>query len=257
VNALLRHCGARHSPWLPAALVLAAVTLLGQAPVTIAYNCPPEDAGSFGLACSEDDPCPVFLELASVEANGSTIFVTGNLHTMTTTLFGVLLASEDNGKTWSEPHARLRSAELDEIQFVDLQHGWISGVMLRPLPRDPFLLITSDGGKTWNNKPLFEDGHPGSISQFWFDSTSRGELVLEGSQTPGSRRYERYLSMTGGASWELQEASDRPLTLARARPKENASWRLAADPAAYRVEQRGTQGWETVARLAIHVGDCR
>jgi len=54
------------------------------------------------LTCSEDEPCDVFLELASVEGVGSTIFAAGNLHTVTTTLYGVLLASGDGGKTWTK-----------------------------------------------------------------------------------------------------------------------------------------------------------
>ena len=39
----------------------------------------------------------------------------------------ILLASDDGGKTWTEPVPRLRAAALDQIQFIDLQTGWISG----------------------------------------------------------------------------------------------------------------------------------
>src|SRR5947207_984041 len=118
--------------------VMFACLLAAQEISKVEYACPEDDVRDFGLTCSEDEPCPVFLELAAVEASGSTAFLSGNLHTDQTTLFGILLATEDGGKTWTEPAKRLRSASLDQIQFADFQHGWVSGVKLEPLPRDPF-----------------------------------------------------------------------------------------------------------------------
>ncbi len=67
-------------------------------------------------------------ELSSVDGFGANIFVTGNLHTLDTTISGILLTSDDAGKTWSEPAKRVRAAELDQVQFADSQHGWASGV---------------------------------------------------------------------------------------------------------------------------------
>src|SRR5580692_2363441 len=87
---------------------------LGQQTVPLEYACPPEELEAFGLACSAEDPCPVFLELSSVEAVGAKLFVAGNLHTPSTTLYSVLLASEDGGKTWTEPVARMRAAALEQ-----------------------------------------------------------------------------------------------------------------------------------------------
>ena len=52
----------------------------------------------------------MFLELSNVEAAGNKIFLAGNLHTPTTTLYSILLATEDAGKTWIEPHPRIRFA---------------------------------------------------------------------------------------------------------------------------------------------------
>jgi photosystem II stability/assembly factor-like uncharacterized protein len=199
----------------------------------------------------------VFLELASAEANGASLFVTGDLHTQNTTMFGLLLKSDDQGVTWTEPNGRIRSAALEEIQFLDPQHGWISGVKLEPLPRDPFLLLTTDGGKTWTESPLFEETTFGSIQQLWFDSATDGDLVLDKSQGP-AKRYERYATKTGGASWELQESDSKPIHLAGAKPKEDASWRVRAGQDAYLVERRsGDGGWRTAARFAIRAGECR
>jgi len=241
----------------PAALLLIALLARAQEARKLDKVCAPEDEDALGLTCSESEPCPVFLELASAEAIGASLFVTGDLHTQNTTMFGVLLQSDDQGANWTEPNRRLRSAALEEIQFVDSQHGWVSGVKLEPLPRDPFLLVTADGGKTWTESPLFDETTFGSIQQFWFDSATDGELVLDKSQGAG-KRYERYATRTGGASWELEEADNKPIRLATEKPKENAGWRVRAGDDAYLVERRSGDGaWRTAARFAIRAGECR
>ncbi len=242
-----------------ATFIVLALLLRAQAPQKIDKICSAEDVDFFGLTCSEDDPCPVFLELAAVEANGSSLFLTGNLHTVNTTLFTLLLRSDDLGKTWTEPPMRIRSAALEQIQFADFQHGWIGGVKLEPLPRDPFLMITMDGGKTWQPVPLFEETHFGSILQFWFDSATSGQLILDASQG-AAKRYELYETKTGGASWEQREVAAHEPQLAQARPREYATWRVRADTQAYRVDRKtgaDAESWETVASFAIHAGDCR
>ena len=84
-------------------------------PMIVDYHCGEEDIRLAGLTCTIDDPCPVFLELASVEALGNRIFVTGNIHSSSTTLDSVLLSSDDAGKTWREPFERMHLAGLDRI----------------------------------------------------------------------------------------------------------------------------------------------
>lgn len=237
--------------------LLLQLLLSAQEPIKLEQVCTQEDEDKFGLTCDENDPCPVFLELSGVEANGSSLFVTGDLHTVTTTIYGLLLESEDGGKTWTEPNKRLRSSALEEIQFLDFQHGWISGMKLEPLPRDPFLLLTGDGGKSWRQAPLFEDAEFGSIQQFSFDTANSGELVLDRSQGAAGR-YERYVTMTGGSSWELQQTDSKPIRLSKARSKDNPSWRLRPDGDTYRVERRTPSNtWESIAKFAIHAGDCK
>ena len=247
------------------AALVSAQTVATEALRKLEHVCTPEDEDTFGLTCSEDDPCPVFLELNAAESNGASLFVTGDLHTQNTTLFGVLLKSDDGGATWTEPNSispapmgqRLASSTLEQIQFADSEHGWIAGVKLDPLPRDPFLLATTDGGKTWQRNPLFEDPLFGSIQQFWFDSPSSGELALDRSQG-ATRRYERYATMTGSSSWELEGSDNKPIPLAGAKPKESSGWRVRAEKDAYRVERRAGDGsWTAVATFAVHAGDCR
>src|SRR5579871_1869870 len=241
-----------------AALLICALGLAAQAPVHLEYLCPPEAIESFGLTCSPEDPCPVFLELAGVEAVGSRLFLTGNLHTASTTLFGILEMSDDGGQTWTEPVPRQRFTALDQIQFIDFAHGWISGQRNEPLPRDPFMMLTEDGGKTWRNRPLFDDEKFGSISQFWFDSRSTGELVFDRSQGTTIRQ-ELYGTMTGGENWEIKETSNRALRLSRARPRDSAAWRVRVDAPTktYRVERRSESKWESVASFVVQVASCQ
>jgi photosystem II stability/assembly factor-like uncharacterized protein len=248
---------------------LAAFVLLGcsgilaaQQASTFAYTCTAEDVDDFGLICSEEEPCPVFLELNELEAVGSTLFLTGNLHTQTTTMWGLLLMSEDGGKTWTEPAQRLKTSALEHIQFVGLAKGWVSGVMLEPLPRNPFLMATTDGGKTWRRYPMFEDAHFGSVQQFWFESDKVGDLVLDAS-SGSTKKYELYSTQTGGDTWDVKEITKVQPRLTKARPRDTSTWRIRVDSTAkvYRVEQRVAQAsgsqWQTIATFPVVAGACQ
>jgi hypothetical protein len=239
-------------------IVAMSTVLAAQTPYRIPYACTADDIDAFGLTCTPEEPCPVYAELASVESLGGRLFITGNLHTVSATLYGLLLASEDGGKTWTEPVKRERWTSLDQIQFSGLEYGWVTGVIMQPLPKDPYFLLTTDGGKTWRNRPMFEETHFGSVQQFWFDSAKTGELVLD--QSRGStQRFERYESQTGGESWEVKEVTPKAPKLAKFKSRENPTWRLRADSASktYRLEQRTTQGFEPAASFEIHVADCK
>jgi photosystem II stability/assembly factor-like uncharacterized protein len=240
-------------------LALAPLLLLGQEAGRVEFTCTEKDVHDFGLICSEDEPCPVFLELASVESAGAAVILTGNLHTVSTTLYSILLSSEDGGKTWTEPHRRIAWAALDQIQFADFQHGWIAAVKLEPLPRDPFLLVTTDGGRTWRERPLFEETRFGMIQQFWFDSSTSGELIVDRSQG-STRSYELYETFTGGDSWTVKELTKDPPKLTRARPRTaQPTWRIRTDAATrtYKVERRTASAWETLASFAVQAGQCQ
>lgn len=223
----------------------------------MAYDCPPKDIELFGLNCSEEEPCAVLLELTSAEAAGNRVLVTGNLHTRDATLFSLLLASDDVGATWIEPAARLRNGALEQIEFWDAQTGWISGESINPLARNPFLMLTADGGRTWRQKLIVDDEKFGTIAQFHFESKTNGELLIETGKGKALRQ-ELYGSMTGGESWELEEVSNKPLRLKGVRPPNQAGWRVRADAAhsAYLLERGGGRNWEIVASFPIHVADC-
>lgn len=231
-------------------MIAIAAFARAQAPVELSYACSQSDIDSFGLSCSPDEPCAVFLELSSAETSGDRIFVTGNLHTETTTLYGILLESDDNGHSWTEPLPRMRAAAIEQIEFLDFAHGWISGESIEPLPRDPFLLITSDGGKTWHKKSIFDDSRFGAIGQFWFDSPTSGRMVVDHSE-----KHDIYETNTGGESWELEESSNQPVTLKGRRLV--ADLRLRPDGSVFHLERRGDPQWQALASFKIHIADCR
>lgn len=217
--------------------------------------CADAEITEFGLECTAEEPCPVFLELAGAEAAGAKIFLTGNLHTATATLWSVLAVSEDGGKTWSEPQARLRGAALDLIQFIDADTGWAAGQIAGALPKDPFLLKTVDGGKTWRRVPVFEESSYGAVEQFHFESKTQGWLVAN-RRGARNQRYQRMETMSGGDTWMLREASASPIAAAKPRP---ADWRVRVDAAAklHRLERRQEGKWTGVASFPVRGGECR
>jgi photosystem II stability/assembly factor-like uncharacterized protein len=112
------------------------------------------------------------------------------------------------------------------------------------------MLITSDGGRTWRQKTLFDEPRFGSIAQFWFESKATGELAIDHAS-----KHELYRTNTGGESWELEQVSAQPLKLKA--PREELSWRLRADGTTYHLERRGSSNWQSVAAFPIHIADCK
>ncbi len=245
----------RHAaPLLALASLLSAQTPLENSgkPMHVAYECTAADTQAAGLGCSEEDPCPVYIELANVEAVGGKLFVTGNLHTPMATLYSILLASEDAGATWTEPHPRARSAGLDQIQFVDFQNGWISGANLQGAPRDPFLLITTDGGKTWRERPIFEESRVAAIERFWFDSPQHGMLLIDARLDNG--KHEEYESQDGGESWAVPQSS-----AGRVVKEKPPAWRVRTDAAthSYVIEKSENNRWQKTASFLVHIATCK
>lgn len=239
----------------PCLLLLSMIPAIAQQAVHVDYACPAEDIESFGLTCSEDRPCPVFFELSAVDSIGKSVFVAGDIHTATTTLYGVLLSTDDGGASWSEAIPRIRSSTFEQFQVIG-DRGWLSGQKLEPLPKDPFLMITTDGGKSWRQKTLFEETRFGSIAQFWFESALAGELIFDDS-VGKTVKQELYGTMTGGESWEIRQTSTKALQLKAA--KANKDWSVTAPPGSksYLIERNAGGHKETLARFLIHIGDCK
>jgi hypothetical protein len=228
-------------------------------PMAVEYQCTEEDIQSAGLSCSAEEPCPVYLELSSVEAVGNRIFLAGNIHSASTTLYSMLLASDDAGKTWREPYERMRAAGLDHIQFIDFENGWVSGEVLSPLPRDPFLLITSDGGKAWRAEQIFAESAFGAIMQFRFISRKDGSMLIDRGQPGEGGRYALYETPNGGDTWMLREVNQKPIKLKYAGGSGNTDWRIRADAAtkSYRIEHHAGERWHGIAGFSVSIGACR
>lgn len=220
--------------------------------------CGDQEILEFGLECSAEEPCPVFLELSSIEVNGVNIYLSGNLHTPSTTVSTILLASEDEGKSWTEPAARVRGAALDQIQFLDSDTGWVSGNVSGSLPKDPFLLKTTDGGKTWRRITLFDDTFFGSIDQFWFDSRTHGVMVLNRKGSRGTP-FQRMETMTGGDSWMSREVGAKASAPLRPKTALHPDWRIRTDVPSktFRLEHRLASRWTQVYAFPVRAGVCK
>ena len=135
----------------------------------------------------------------------------------------------------------------------------MSGQVQQTLPRDPFLLITTDGGKTWRKRPISGEPRVGAIEQFHFDSRSSGTLLIDKIQSgENGMRHEMYQTMTGGESWTLSQVSQKPIPWKY--PKEpTAEWRLRTDAPskAYKVERKQGERWQPVASFLVSAGECK
>jgi len=227
-------------------------------PMQLAYSCPEADLQWAGMACSEEDPCPIYLELTSVVPAGRKIVAAGNLHSTSATLSSVLLVTDDAGITWKEPAARIRGAALDQLQFIDAQHGWAAGETQYPLPRDPFFLISTDGGDSWRQHAVGEEGMPGAIQRFSFDSRDHGELIVDAGKAAEGGRYYSYESRTGGDNWEIRGKSDQLPVIRNAAPLENVDYRLrtSKDSKSYQIEKRSGEQWSPIASFLIEIANC-
>jgi len=232
-------------------------------PMALPFQCTAEDIHWGGLTCSDEDPCPVYLELSAADSSpAGRIIAAGNIHSSAVTLYSALLASEDAGHTWTEAHARLRGADLDHIQFADAEQGWISGQQLSPLPQEPFLLLTSDGGKTWRQRAIFNDNvdnRYGSIQQFYFGSKSSGSAIIDRGQGAQGDRYALYESPDGGENWLIKEESNKAIRMRPAPPVAVSGWRVRVDGAtqSWNVERRQGERWIPVASFSVKMNPCK
>jgi photosystem II stability/assembly factor-like uncharacterized protein len=229
-------------------------------PMAVAFACTDDDMQWAGMSCSEEEPCPVYIELSDIETVGNRIIVLGNIHTESTTLYSLLVSSEDGGATWQEPYERMRGVGLNHIQLIDFQNGWISGETVVPVARDPFFLITSDGGKSWRLRPVLAEGMGGAIRQFHFASESSGMMVIDRMQSADASRYELFDTPNGGETWMIRQTSERPITLPQASTDAaSADWRVWADSRSksFAIEKRQEEKWTAVASFLVQIAPCK
>lgn len=228
-------------------------------PMRVPFACSESDIQASGLECTFEEPCAVFLELAGLEIAGPKIFLAGNFHTATVTLASILLASDDDGKTWNEPYERIRQAGLDQIQFLDFERGWVAGQQLQAIPRDPFFLLTTDGGKSWRRRTVFGDSQPGSIEQFWFDSRNDGVALIDRTQSSETgARYSIYETLTGGESWTIRQVSARPPRLKRTAGQDpDRRIRADAKSKSFVIERKQSERWQALGSFMVESALCR
>jgi hypothetical protein len=245
------------APVRPAVLFLISIGLLWAQPAQIKFDCTPQDIDAFGLNCTDDRPCPVFAELTAAAIAGKKMFVAGNLHTSNTTLYSLLLASDDDGLTWTEPTPRQSNAAFEQLLFIDANTGWASGEAIDPLPRNQFVMLTTDAGKTWKQRFLFEDEPKfGAVTQLSFSSPNSGELVLDASQGRTVKQ-ELYGTETGGESWEIRQTSNTPLKL-KSPPREPAlRIRSDAKTNTHVLERNEGGKWTQAASFPVRVAECK
>ncbi len=235
-----------------------SVLIFDGSPVRVPFACTEKNIQSLNVTCTETEPCAVFLELSGVDAVGNHLFVFGNLHSGASTFSSVLLISDDRGKSWKEAHPGIPNGVLEDFQFVDLSHGWIAGQILTQLPRDPFFLITQDGGSTWKKRDLFDEGKSGFIETFFFDSKMNGMLTLDRSRgVESGSRYEQYETQTGGSTWALREVSPTPIPLKKKKaPLTELRLRADAGSGTYRIEQLVSGKWTLLSSFLIELPTC-
>ncbi|MGA3018233.1 MAG: hypothetical protein ABSF62_14035 [Bryobacteraceae bacterium] len=256
---------AQDQPPIPAASapIAAAPVVLENSgkPMLLPFACTPDDVQWAGLSCLEDSPCPIFLELTAATSAGDKFFAAGNIHSAAVTLYSVLLGSDNAGRTWREIHPRIRGAGLDHLQFADTEAGWAAGQQLFPLPQEPFVLLTTDGGKTWRQQNILNENAEnrfGSILEFRFGSKTSGGAVVDRGQGSDAGRYALFESPNGGETWRIKEESSKPLHLKLA-STEPAEWRVRADAASesFHLERRLGDRWISRAAFAVKIGACK
>lgn len=228
-------------------------TLCAEAQQKVAFSCNEEDLTAAGMSCSDQYPCPIYLELSDVTGSGKRAALVGNLHGPSATLHSVLLLSDDGGATWKEPSARISGAALEQVEFFDAQHGFAAGESQVPLARDPFFLTTSDGGVTWKQKQISEEGGAGAVHRFFFDTPEHGEVIVDDRRT-----YTLYESRNAADSWNVVSRGSQIPRLRRAPAVDDADYRISTDSRthSFTIEKREGGKWNRIASFLIQVANC-
>ncbi len=239
-------------------LLLAALGAHAQAgaPVRVPFTCAEDDLQFAGMDCTEGRPCAVYLELNAVAALGNKMLAAGNLHSGSSTIASVLLVSDDAGVTWKEPAARLRGSSIEQVQFPDPMHVYAAGELQYPLSADPFFLLSTDGGVFFRQRPVSDEGGPGTIQSFSFDSAQHGELVVdEGKSAPGGR-YVSYETRTGGETWMTRSKVAQLPRGRNAAPESDIRVQTGKDGKAWQIERRSGTQWTPVASFLVEAASC-
>lgn len=225
----------------------------------IACECDPDKLTAAGLICSAASPCEIWLELTAVREAGDAVVAIGDLYSTTATAASVVLRSKDGGATWTEPAERFIGTALDELHFVDHDHGWILGREMAGGGQRPILLATDDGGRSWSRRQIEEDeDYRGSVVQLRFDSPEHGYVIVERPAGSGDP-FEMRETFNGGRSWGLRQVTaERPaLPGSRRRiPEPTARIRENDADGYFAVERREGETWRLLGRFESSTASC-
>jgi hypothetical protein len=217
-----------------------------------------------GIRCSADRPCDLFLELVSVASEGDWVVLAGEVHTADATYESVVLSSKDGGLTWAESAERIAAGGIESISMVDAQTAFVAGQQGDTATGEmPFLLVTDDGGESWETRMVETGGEKveGLVVTFQADTTSHGYLILEQLAATGDP-YRLYETYNGGRSWSIRQISaDKPQIPGPRLALRNEDWSLRPDSSSgeFIVAKRSSSelsGWAEQGRFAGDVGSC-
>lgn len=217
-----------------------------------------------GIRCSEDRPCELYLELVSVAAEGSWMVLAGEVHTADATYESVVLASQDGGVTWTESADRIAAGGIESISIVDAQTAFVAGQQGDTATGElPFLLVTDDGGESWETRMVVTGGEKveGLVVAFQADGASHGYLILEQLAATGDP-YRLYETYNGGRSWSIRQISaDKPQIPGPRLALKTEDWNVRPDSASgeFVIAKRSSSalsGWADQGRFAGTVGSC-
>ena len=217
-----------------------------------------------GIRCSTDRPCELFVELVSVASQGNWVVLAGEVHTADATYESVVLSSADGGVTWIESSERIAAGGIESISIIDAQTAFVAGQQGDTATGEiPFLLVTEDGGVSWEERTVSAGGEKveGLVVAFQADTTSHGYLILE-QLAATSDPYRLYETYTGGLSWSIRQISaDKPQIPGPRLALRTEDWSIRPDSSSgeYIVAKRSSSessGWAEQGRFSGAVGSC-
>lgn len=217
-----------------------------------------------GIRCSADRPCELFLELVSIASEGDWMVLAGEVHTSEATYESVVLTSKDGGARWTESAERISAGGIESISIIDAQTAFVAGQQGDTATGEiPFLLVTDDGGVSWETRMVETGGEKveGLVVGFQADSTSHGYLTLE-QLAATSDAYRLYETYNGGRSWSIRQISaERPQVPGPRLAVKTENWSVQPDSSSgeFLVAKRTSSapsGWADQSRFAGTVGSC-
>jgi len=149
-------------------------------------------------------------------------FICGNLLLPDGSPEGLIMRSEDGGKSWTrmgfEVHDLTR-VSFQTIYYTDRLRGWVGGIRITPDGRTlPFVFRTEDGGNHWREHPLLMDQSNlvTEIHSLSFTADETGTVIVQSTDPETFKLTETWYGTTdGGETWEVLDEKFRTDPLPR------------------------------------------